>query len=286
MSTYSSIRGDLDGTPLRDIVEDLGIEAFAEGWIRTAAGGDVREDIDRFHPYESAARVLEGGRRASMARLVNAWEWHERTADGSPQGGENPYAHPEGWVNVFGPDWVDGFGHRRPGSWDFTIRVVFGPNTRRWYVVKCEPIHLPAKAYQARLREVGIERTIPRRMRPNPCTCKPVRTGCAKHGRYELPWLWMEPLEMFPQGFADGFDLSLSSDTDVDDAIRAAKAWAAELRHDWMVEEDGYGGGQEILVAPERMLAFERIAGGDDGTAAIEAVIDAVAAMDAVGDEQ
>lgn len=233
-------------------------------------GSSVTEDLDQSHYFEHTSRVLEGGQRRSMATVLNAWEWLPRGADDKPAGGENPWRHPEGWVNVYGPDWHDGHGQLRPGSWDFTILVVLGPSTGRWYVVKAEPVHLPARAYAARLRDIGIHRSIPRRMRRNPDGVK---------GSYELPWLWLEPLEVAAVSyFQDECD-----DGAADDALHDAKRWAAELRETWALEEEGFAGGREILVSPERMEAVSRAASNDDGTAAleaIEAIVDAAAEME------
>lgn len=214
-------------------------EYVADSWTVSPWEGEHN------HDFEWHAEVLDGRRLNTMRRMANAWEWHE----GHGNGGENPHRHPDGWVPVYRdsptPEFVilvlQGQPRKYHGGWDPDTGHEMLPGEGLWYVVKADYQQVSAREFN-RL----THRAVARRLQKNPVT----RTS------YEVPWLWLEPIEMSADYHVSG-----------EDAVQAAKAWAAELRASWSLEwnpedrEHRYL--SELLVEPAKMAALKNFLVGD-----------------------
>lgn len=227
--------------------------------------------IEHHAYYESRAQVLTTpAQLRQMRQLVNAWEWHE----GYGQGGENPHRAADVWVPLWRPLTSSDHAYqaasgklvnRQP---DIVFVAVKTQRSDRWFVVKCSHEQVSARTLNTLCREAGIRRAVPARF----------QTNAGGRGRFELPWLWLEPLEVF--------DTCLVADEQDDSVGRMANEWAQELRTAWALEGDGFGDGDLVLVEPERMLWLSAARSDDDGTAAVEEVLDRLAAVEDAAAEE
>lgn len=221
-------------------------------------------DMEHSHTYEGNVEVLDGARWRRAAQLVNAWEWLPTTVDDQGkehrQGGENPYRHEAGWVPL-----ADGM----------CIQVIWSEASQTWLLMKCEMVQLTAKELNAKFRSIKVRRSVPARFARNP------HSG----GRYELTWMWLEPLEMW---VSDNQPRWRDIDQDNGDiAVTHAEHWAQELRTDWELEGEAgnYRWQQELLVEPDK-LEWLKASVTASGEAVLDAALDRLAELEDVAREE